>query len=101
MAAWPPHDPHPDRDFWLIALLLGLGGGISRLLYTWDAQRNVVRMIGAVCTSMFVAVVVGLALYEQLVEHPSALLAVIGAAAWLGGDLVEQIARRIVERHKL
>ena len=84
--------------FFLLAIgLFALFGGGARLLYRWEqlTQRSWPRIVGTLMVSVFAAWLVGLALWEYLEAKPALLLAMTGAASWLGGEIVDRIARKL------
>lgn len=79
------------------AALFALFGASGRILYRWEREsRFGLRMLGNLMVSVFTSMVVGLALWDMLATKPMLLTAIMGAAAWLGGDVIDRVARRVL-----
>ena len=77
--------------------LFAVFGASGRILYRWEAQsRFTLRTLGNLMVSVFTSMVVGFALWDMLEAKPTLLTAVMGAAAWLGGDVIDSVARRVL-----
>lgn len=97
---WWTMQPFDDRKgieaatLLILAALLAIFGAGARLLRESKNAPAFARSIGNLMVSIFSAWLVGLALWETMGEqHPELLLAMSGAAAWLGGDVIDRIAR--------
>ena len=77
--------------------LFALFGASSRILYRWEAEsRFGLRMLGNLMVSVFTSMLVGFACWDLLADKPMLLTAVMGSAAWLGGDVIDAIAMRVL-----
>lgn len=85
----------PDRFFLTVILFAGFGGG-ARLLFHWDRERTWQRHLGQLGVSVFAGLLCALVAWDPLRGRPTVLLALGGAAGWLGGDIIARVSRVIV-----
>lgn len=77
--------------------LFAVFGASGRILYRWEAQsRFTLRTLGNLMVSVFTSMLVGFALWDELAARPMLLTAIMGAAAWLGGDVIDALARKLL-----
>lgn len=77
--------------------LFAVFGASGRILYRWEAQsRFTLRTLGNLMVSVFTSMLVGFALWDELAAKPMMLTAIMGAAAWLGGDVIDVLARKLL-----
>lgn len=88
--------PDPDRDFWITTGLIGFFAGLSRVLYGWDAPFVWQRVMGKLMTSVLVAGIMRLWLWETLRDSPTKLLAITAMCGWLGADMIDVLLRRFI-----
>lgn len=90
----PQREGIENLTTFLLVGLLALFGGAARLLYKWPA-KSTLGSLGNLMTSVFAAVIVGLLGWEQMgTVHPAIWAGLIGLGAWVGGDLLDRLARR-------
>lgn len=88
--------------FFVLVSGLAFLGSAAKALSRWETEaRSIARLIGSCLVSMFVAIVVGLALFEVMPERPMLLLAITGAAAYLGVEIADSVMRRVLGMGKL
>ena len=76
--------------------LFALFGSGARLLYRWE-ERPITwaRTFGTLMSSVFTAMIMGLLAWETMQAHPALLLALTGAASWLGAEFMDRLARSL------
>ena len=82
----------------LIALIVAIMGGSARLVYEWKPIKPLMRWVTNMIVSVFAATIIGLLTWEWLSgTRPAIWAAMCGISAWIGGDIVDRIARRMVK----
>lgn len=91
-------DRPPDKEFLVTISLLGLFGGMARLLREWDPKSSYLRGIGSLLTSLLAGHLVGFLGWEYTPDRPAMVWFTVALASWAGADLIEgRLLRSILE----
>lgn len=95
----------PLDERWGLAALVAIatfGGlvGVGKVLSRWGGpdHKGLVVAFGNVLVSIAGGLLVGFMLIEAFPSRPMLVVGLSGLGAWLGGGLLEPLARRLVDR---
>jgi len=86
-----------DLGILIAVAAIALFFGASKLLIIWTPARSMARALGNLMVSVCSAVLVGLVLHDPLSDQPELLVACAGAAAWIGGDVMDRLAKVLLK----